>query len=86
LCEFPADASGVKDTPAGRGLGRGREHKRIRDRLATCLALKTWLWLECESAFFRLFLEYHSAGFDGICAGGANSFMILDAGFGAPRP
>ncbi len=32
VSEFPADASRVKDTPAGRGLGRAREHKRIRDR------------------------------------------------------
>ena len=30
--EFPADAGGVKDTPAGRALGRAREHKQIRDR------------------------------------------------------
>ena len=39
--EFPADASRVKDTPAGRGLGRARERKRIRDRSMTCFALKT---------------------------------------------
>src|ERR1019366_5538138 len=39
--EFPADASRVKDTPAGREPGRGREHKRIRDRLTTCFALMT---------------------------------------------
>ena len=41
--EFPADASRVKDTPAGRGLGRARERKRIRDRSTTCFALMTWL-------------------------------------------
>ncbi len=39
--EFPADASRVKDTPAGRALGRAREHKRIRDRSMTCFALMT---------------------------------------------
>ncbi len=39
--EFPADAGGVKDTPAGREPGRGRERKRIRDRSMTCFALMT---------------------------------------------
>jgi hypothetical protein len=39
--EFPADASRVKDTPAGRGLGRAREHKRIRDRSTTWLGSLT---------------------------------------------
>ncbi len=39
--EFPADAGRVKDTPAGRGLGRARERRRIRDRSMPCFALKT---------------------------------------------
>ena len=39
--EFPADAGRVKDTPAGRAPGRGRERKRIRDRSTTCFALMT---------------------------------------------
>ena len=37
FCGFPADANRVKDTPAGRGLDRAREHKRIRDRSTTWL-------------------------------------------------
>ncbi len=39
--EFPADAGRVKDTPAGRALGRARERRRIRDRSTTCFALMT---------------------------------------------
>ncbi len=39
--EFPAQAGRVKDTPAGRGLGRARERRRIRDRLMPCFALRT---------------------------------------------
>ena len=35
--EFPADAGRVKDTPAGRELGRARERKRIRDRVNAML-------------------------------------------------
>ena len=37
FCGLPADASRVKDTPAGRGLDRAQEHKRIRDRSTTWL-------------------------------------------------
>ena len=49
--EFPADAGRVKDTPAGRGLDRGRERKRIRDRSTTWLCSYDLTFLNLRGSY-----------------------------------
>ena len=66
--EFPADASRVKDTPAGRAFGRAREHMRIRDRSTTtyvCSYDLTLIWtvkLRSSSPISRIPLRFLANG------------------------